>query len=90
MSHRTIISEINALKKDYQELFLSEGDIKALTGVERCIEMKMKVMGIDGKQKEENQSAKQNNQSYISLSELPTKLLNEILEHINSKNMEKQ
>ncbi len=84
MSHKTIITEINALKKHYEELFLCEQDIKALTGVERCIEMKMKVMGIDGKHKDEPQTTN-NTQTHISLSELPTKLLNELLEFVNSQ-----
>lgn len=46
----TLIDQIDALQRDFQLQFDQQGEIKWLQGVERCVELKMKVWGFDGKQ----------------------------------------
>lgn len=43
-----IIQRINKLEQRYEELSQG-GDVKYLNGMERCIELLMKVYGVDGK-----------------------------------------
>ncbi|MEG0656052.1 MAG: hypothetical protein RR465_03395, partial [Mucinivorans sp.] len=44
-----LVSEIDTLQKKYADQYKQEADLKALQGVERCLELKMKIMGFDGK-----------------------------------------
>ncbi len=80
-----IIDEIDELTKKYEMLFARDEDLKSLQGMERCIEMKMKACGMDGKNKIENDD-NSNNETRLILSELPTKFINELIEIANSKN----
>ncbi len=80
-----IIDEIDELTKKYEMLFARDEDLKSLQGMERCIEMKMKACGMDGKNKTENDD-NSNNETRLILSELPTKFINELIEIANSKN----
>ena len=45
-----LIEQIDELKTDFQSLFDEQKELKWLQGVERCLELKMKVWGFDGKQ----------------------------------------
>ncbi|MFI3298296.1 MAG: hypothetical protein R3Y49_00695 [Rikenellaceae bacterium] len=83
MIPKRILTEINALKKLYEMHYNQDQDIKALTGIERCIEMKIKTM--DTLLKNQEPTHNSINKS-IALNELPTELLNEILNIINQKN----
>ncbi len=82
-----IINEIDRLAKRYEELFSREDDIKALQGIERCLEMKIKYLA---SVERVNQSDDVVTEPQISLSELPTELLLEIFNAINSKKMKQQ
>ncbi len=84
-----IIQEIDDLAKKYNQLFARDEDIKSLQGVERCIEMKMKACGIDGKNNPET-NTNDNNQPTILLSELPTDILKQIFNIINPNTMQQQ
>ncbi len=85
MELQHIITEIDELKGRYEGLFESVEDIKALQGIERCLEMKIKLSPVELKREDEG-----TNGVKISLSELPTKLLEEIFNTINSKKMKQQ
>lgn len=83
-----LLREVTQLSKKYEQLFASSDDIKALQGMERCVEMKIKISGIDAKQMQ-SIPPKMENQNSFPLSELPTelleKLLNTIKNSINNK-----
>ncbi len=83
----TIIEEIDGLKEKYEDLFRTTEDIKALQGVERCLEMKIKS---ELNSKSDGDALKTETNKEISLSELPTSLLEELLSIINEKNMKQQ
>lgn len=82
MIKNEIIEEIDALCRRYENLFDKDEDPKMLQGMERCIEMKMKASGIDGKNNPESE-AQQNPSTIIDLSKIPTSLLKELLEIAN-------
>ncbi|MFI3286979.1 MAG: hypothetical protein R3Y61_00720 [Rikenellaceae bacterium] len=88
MLRKEIIKEIDELSKRYEMLFQRDEDLKTLQGMERCLEMKMKAYGIDGKNTTENEAAPIH-ETKINLNTLPTKLLREILENLTAQNSQK-
>lgn len=84
-----IIHEIDNLAQKYNQLFDRDEDIKSLQGVERCIEMKMKACGIDGKNNPETPSNNPASPTLL-LSELPTDILKQIFKSFNPNTMEQQ
>ncbi|MEG1371956.1 MAG: hypothetical protein RSD75_06425 [Mucinivorans sp.] len=74
-----IISEIDALQLRYTELFASENDIKSLQGVERCLEMKMKIMGFDGKNSPPTENETSTAEIILDLTKLSKQSLEEII-----------
>lgn len=84
-----IIDEIDALAQKYEQLFARDEDIKSLQGIERCIEMKMKTCGYDGKNNPDTPT-NTNTQPTLLLSELPTDILKQIFNIINPNTMEQQ
>lgn len=45
-----MIEKLDSLEELYRIAFDDSSDIKALVGVERCLELRMKILGLDGKQ----------------------------------------
>ncbi len=83
-----LAKEIDRVAKLYEELFLRVDDIKSLQGMERCIELKMKICGLDAKQCAHSVE-KQQIENSILLSELPTEVLKQLLEILNHQIMKK-
>lgn len=79
-----LIAEIDIITKRYEELFAREDDIKALQGMERCVELKMKICGFDGKPLPTPPTTDRVVEPSISLAELPTSVLKQLLNSINN------
>lgn len=74
---KTVVDEITTLQAQYVKAFDDTFDIKALQGVERCIELKMKVYALDGKNPPQ---IDENPEITIDLSKLSSSTLKEIIE----------
>lgn len=75
-----LVTQIDQLQECYRKLFDDTSDLKALQGVERCIELKMKVWGFDGKGVVAEISDNPTAEISIDLSKLSKQTLFEILE----------
>lgn len=75
----TLIQEINELKNDFQGLFDDQKELKWLQGVERCMELKMKVWGFDGKQPVPEVEPAPAPKIVLDLTKLSTETLSEIV-----------
>lgn len=77
-SHSEIlIQQIDSLQSRYNDPEVTADEIKALQGVERCLELKMKIWGFDGKnpQAEQEQEA---SEIVIDITKLSKQALQEI------------
>lgn len=75
----TLIEQIDELQQDFQQQFAAQGEIKWLQGVERCVELKMKVWGFDGKQPPVENDPAPVPQIVLDLTRLSTTTLAEIM-----------
>lgn len=78
-----LLREVTQLSKKYEQLFASSDDIKALQGIERCVEMKIKISGLDAKTQQQLAPITENSNS-IPLTELPTELLEKLLYNLKN------
>lgn len=85
----TLVGQIDELQKYYREAFATTDDIKALQGVERCIELKMKVWGFDGKATVAEIIDQPSAEISIDLSKLSKETLLEIREQSRTINPKK-
>ncbi len=85
---KQIIKQIDELTKKYDNIFIQENELKALQGMERCIEMKVKVLGLDTKKTPPMVPENKNIENNISIAELPTELIEKLL--LTIKNMKQQ
>ncbi len=80
-----LMREVAQLSKRYEQLFASTDDLKALQGMERCLEMKMKICGLDGKQPLQSTQINQTPNNLLPLTELPTELLELLLSTLSER-----
>lgn len=78
---RDLLRRLETLEKLYRDNFCSQDDLKALQGVERCIELRMKLLGCDAKQSAGNAGAVNTPEAAMSidLSKLSENTINELL-----------
>lgn len=82
-----LLDQVSLIAERYEELFAQNEDAKALQGLERCVELMMKICGIDGKQ---TLDLVPTADRAISLAELPIEQLQLIVNHIKTLSMQQQ
>lgn len=81
----TLLREINELAKTYSAAFDVENDYKALQGVERCIDLKLKLFDKDEQNTAKDPDAEKQTELIIDLSKLSKQTLSEILQISKTK-----
>lgn len=81
----TLLHEINELAKTYSTAFDLENDYKALQGVERCIELKIKLFDKDEQTTGKDPDSEKQTELNIDLSKLSKQTLSEILQLSKTK-----
>lgn len=74
-----MLKRLDSLEKLYRESYFTNEDLKLLQGVERCIELRMKLLGYDGKSSTAAPVASESIVS-IDLKRLSDQTLRELLE----------
>lgn len=79
-SQQSLLDQIEAIKELYAQAYQSTEDPKSLQGMERCVELKIKVITLE--QPTTNQQSKED--TTIDITKLPTTLLLQIINHIEN------
>lgn len=85
-----LVDEVDKISKRYADHFTESADIKALQGMERCVELKMKIRGIDGKPPPQTEPVTAPPEWSIPVVDLPSDLLEKLINHLKTKKMQQQ